>query len=103
MYLMRYARFMGAERLLIQAREAAGLSQGAMAAAASTSRPTLSAYEHGHKSPTLATAARIVGEAGFEFTLTPRVEFREVGLVRGRPIQVPTVLPRLPLGQALAT
>ena len=94
---------MSVEQLLVQAREAAGLTQGAMAAVAGTSRPTLSAYEHGRKSPTLATAARIVGEAGFELALTPRVEFREVAVTRGRPIQVPTVLPRLSLGKALAT
>ena len=93
---------MGAEQLLVQAREAAGLSQGAIAAAAGTSRPTLSAYEHGRKSPTLATAARIVREAGFELALTPRVEFREVAVDRGRPVKVPTVMPRLSLGQALA-
>ena len=43
------------------------------------------------------------GEAGFELALTPRVEFREVAVDRGRPIQVPTVMPRLSLGQALAT
>jgi transcriptional regulator with XRE-family HTH domain len=103
MYLIGYTGFMGVEQLLVQAREAAGLSQGAMAAAAGTSRPTLSAYEHGRKSPTLATVARIVGEAGFELALTPRVAFREVARARGRPIQVPTVLPRLSLGQALAT
>lgn len=33
-----------------------GLSQGALPARAGTSRPTLSAYEHGHKSPTMETA-----------------------------------------------
>jgi DNA-binding XRE family transcriptional regulator len=43
--------------LLAQARHAAGLSQGELARRAHTSRPTLSAYEHGRKSPTPATAA----------------------------------------------
>jgi transcriptional regulator with XRE-family HTH domain len=93
---------MDVERLLVRAREAAGYSQGALAEAAGTSRPTLSAYEHGRKSPMLDTAARIVREAGFEFALTPRVEFVEVAMDRGRPIWVPTALSRLSVEQAVA-
>jgi transcriptional regulator with XRE-family HTH domain len=89
--------------LLEQAREAAGLSQAALAARAGTSRPTLSAYEHGRKSPMLDTAARIVGEAGFDLALSPRIEFREVAVERGRPIRVPNLVPRLPLDRAFAT
>lgn len=89
-------------RLLERAREAAGLSQAALAAAARTSRPTLSAYEHGRKSPTLETAERILAAAGFTLVVTPTVEFREVAGEQGRPIAVPTVLPRLPLDRALA-
>lgn len=85
-----------------EAREAAGLSQDALARRAGTSRPTLSAYEHERKSPTLATAARIVAAAGFDLTITPRIEFRAVATDRGRSIQVPCALPRLPLTQALA-
>lgn len=94
---------MGAERLLVQAREAADLSQAALAEAAGTSRSTLSAYEHGRKSPTLGTASRIVAEAGFDLTLAPKVEFIALASDRGRPILVPTALPRLPVKDALAT
>jgi len=94
---------MGVERLLGLARRSAGLSQAALAEAAGTSRPTLSAYEHGRKSPTLATASRIVGAAGFELALAPKIEFVEVAAARSRPIMVPTALPRLGLGDALAT
>lgn len=101
-YLIGYSSVMNDGRLLVEARGLAGLSQGALAEAAGTSRPTLSAYEHGRKSPTLATAARIVGEAGFELALTQKVEFWEVAVDRGRPIMVPTVLPRLSLERALA-
>ena len=43
---------MDAEILLAQARRAAGMSQDELGRS-HTSRPTLSAYEHGHKSPTL--------------------------------------------------
>lgn len=88
--------------LLEQAREAAGLSQAALAAAAGTSRPTLSAYENGHKSPSIRTASRVLEAAGFELTVAPRVHFQEVATDRGRPILVPNVLPRLPLDRAFA-
>ncbi len=94
---------MGSEHLLAQAREAAGLSQAALAAAAGRPRPTLSAYEQWRKSPTLDTAPRIVGEAGFELALAPKVSFVEVAVDRGRPIVVPTALPRLLVDSALAT
>lgn len=94
---------MAVERLLTQAREAAGLSQAGLAEAAGSSQPTLSAYERGQKSPTLETAARIVGEAGFEFALSPRIEFVETSSTRGRPIVTPTALPRLAPTQALKT
>lgn len=86
-----------------QARDEAGLSQAALSQISGTSRPTLSAYEHDRKSPTLATAARIVAAAGYDLAITPRIEFRHVAVDRGRPVQVPTALPRLPLHRALAT
>ena len=90
------------QNLLAQARDEAGLSQAALAVLAGTSRTTLSAYEHGRKSPTLATAERILSEAGFELTIAPKIQFREVATDRGRPIVVPNQLPRLPLVRALA-
>ncbi|KYH44163.1 helix-turn-helix transcriptional regulator [Branchiibius sp. NY16-3462-2] len=88
--------------LLEEARAAAGLSQAALAAAAGTSRPTLSAYENGRKSPSIQTASRLLEAAGFELTVAPRVEFQEMAIDRGRPILVPTELPRLPLDRAFA-
>lgn len=88
--------------IIEQARDEAGLSQTALARMSGTSRTTLSAYEHDRKSPTLATAARIVAAAGFDLAITPKVEFEQVAVDRGRPIQVPTALPRLPLHRALA-
>ncbi|QDQ99022.1 helix-turn-helix transcriptional regulator [Tomitella fengzijianii] len=80
----------------------AGMSQASLAAAAGTSRSTLSAYERGRKSPTLATAARIIDEAGQGLVLIPQVRFRQVFAGRGRPIIVPSCLPRLPVERALA-
>lgn len=102
-YPFGYHASMDSGHLLEQAREAAGLSQAALAAAAGTSRPTLSAYEHGRKSPTLETAQRILAAAGFELTLSLAVEFREVVGERGRAIAVPTALPRLLLGAAFGS
>ena len=93
---------MSTEHLLVRARQAAGLSQASLAKLAGTSRPTLSAYEHGRKSPTLETAARIVGEAGFELSLTPRIDFHQAAVDRGRPIFVPNMLSRLRLEDAFA-
>lgn len=92
---------MSTKSLLEQAREAAGLSQDALAVLAKTSRTTLSAYEHHRKSPTLKTAERILEKAGFTLQITPRIEFLEVGAERGRPILVPNRLPRQSLHDAL--
>ncbi len=102
-YPIRYTRRVTFENVLRQARDAAGLSQTALAERSGTSRPTLSAYERGRKSPTLDTAQRILRQAGFDLSFSPHIEFREVVLERGRPVQVPNALPRLPLEQALAT
>lgn len=101
-YPIGYTSGMHGDHLLVQARRIAGLSQGAFAAAAGTSRPTLSAYEHGRKSPTLETVARIVGVVGLELTLAPKVDFRQTATDRGRPILVPSALPRLSLERAFA-
>jgi transcriptional regulator with XRE-family HTH domain len=89
--------------LLTRARHEARLSQGELAKRARTSRPTLSAYEHGRTSPTMETAARLLAAAGQELTTVPQVEFAERALSRGRTTLVPTFLPRLPVRQALAT
>lgn len=88
--------------LLGSARKAAGFSQEGLAALAGTSRPTLSAYENGRKSPSLETAQRILDEAGFQLAIEPAITFRQVGSERGRAILVPHPLPSLPLPQALA-
>lgn len=89
--------------MLAQVRRAAGLSQGELARRAHTSRPTLSAYEHGRKSPTLATAERLLAEAGFQLCAEPRITFTDHADPRGHPHPVPDRLPRLPLGEAMAT
>lgn len=94
---------MGTAELLVRARREARLSQAELAIRARTSRPTLSAYEHGRTSPTLQTAARLLAAAGQELVAVPQAKFVEHKLSRGRSALVPTSLPRLPLRQALAT
>ena len=89
--------------LLTRARHEARLTQSELATRARTSRPTLSAYEHGRTSPTLDTAARLLAAAGQELTAVPQVKFVERTLARGRVTLVPTSLPRLPVRLALAT
>ncbi|MBA3488540.1 MAG: helix-turn-helix transcriptional regulator [Longispora sp.] len=88
--------------LLERVRRAPGLSKTELARRAHTSRPTLSAYEHGHKSPTLATVERLLAEAGYELSAEPRLTFTEDQSSRKRPIAIPNRLPRLPIEQALA-
>lgn len=91
------------DTLVERARRAAGLSQAELARRAGTSRPTLSAYEHGRKSPTLATVVRLLAAAGFELEAVSRPRFAPVGAAGGRPVWVPDRLPRLPAGRALGT
>jgi transcriptional regulator with XRE-family HTH domain len=63
--------------LLETARVARGLTQAAVARRAGTSQPTLSAYERGTRSPTLAVAERILATLGYDLSLQPRVTFQE--------------------------
>jgi transcriptional regulator with XRE-family HTH domain len=93
---------MDMSELLERVRSEAGLSQEELARRAGTSRPTLSAYEHGRKSPTMATAARLLAHAGYELVAQPRVEFTQRPAARGRSIWVPDHLPRLDVAQAFA-
>lgn len=102
-YLIGYNAAVSPSSLISAARRAAGLSQQELATRSRTSRPTISAYEHGRKSPSLGTAARIVGAAGFDLGLQPRIAFMEHPAGPGRAIVVPTALPRLPIDDALAT
>jgi transcriptional regulator with XRE-family HTH domain len=102
MYPIGYKPRMGVA-LLERVRQEARLSPDELASRAGTSRTTLSAYEHGRKSPTLATVERLLASAGFELTAEPHVTFSEVEMRRGRPIFVADRLWRLPIKEALAT
>ena len=88
--------------LLEQVRVSAGLTQEELARRVGTSRTTLSAYEHGRKSPTAATFARLLSGAGWELTAQPHVTFTQQPVSRGKPAWVPDRLPRLDAERALA-
>jgi transcriptional regulator with XRE-family HTH domain len=93
---------MDAAKLLERARTSAGLTQEELARRAGTSRPTLSAYEHGRKSPMVATFARLLSGAGWELAAEPRMSFTQYPSARGKPVWVPDRLPRLDVARALA-
>jgi transcriptional regulator with XRE-family HTH domain len=91
-----------AAELLEHVRVSSGLTQEELARRAGTSRPTLSAYEHGRKSPTVATFARLLSRAGWELTAQPHVSFTQQTSAYGKPIWIPDRLPRLDVARALA-
>jgi transcriptional regulator with XRE-family HTH domain len=88
--------------LIVRARTWAGLGQTELAARAGTSRPTLSAYEHGRKAPTADTLERVLAAAGARLDVVPDVAWREVAVGRGRSCWVSDRLWRLPLDRAFS-
>ncbi len=89
--------------LLSAARAGAGLSVSELARRAGTSRPTVSAYEHGRVSPTLDTLERLLAATGNHLTVTPTTHWTEVAVGRGRIAFVPDRLPHLAASEALRT
>ncbi len=93
---------MDTAELLEHVRVSSGLTQEELARRAGTSRPTLSAYEHGRKSPTVATFARLLSRAGWELTAERHVSFTQQATAYGKPTWIPDRLPRLDVAHALA-
>src|SRR5450432_997203 len=91
-----------ASELLERVRVSAGLTQEELACRAGTSRSTLSAYEHGRKSPTVDTFVRLLSRAGWDLAAEPHVSFTEHMSAHGKPTWIPDRLPRLDVGRALA-
>lgn len=89
--------------IIERARRGSGLSQRELARRSGTSQSTLSTYEHGTKSPTLAVAERIVHTTGYDLDLVPRVTFTAYTGARGEPFVVPDRLWRLAPAESLAT
>ena len=93
---------MDAAELLERARVSSGLTQEELARRAGTSRPTLSAYEHRRKSPTVATFTRLLAQAGWDLDAQPHVSFTRQTFAHGKPTWIPDRLPRLDVVRALA-
>jgi transcriptional regulator with XRE-family HTH domain len=102
-YLIGYTADMNnAAELLEGVRVSSGLTQEELARRAGTSRPTLSAYERGRKSPTVATFARLLAQAGWDLAVQPHVSFTQQTSSHGKPTWTPDRLPRLDVTHALA-
>lgn len=91
------------QTIIERARRGSGLSQRELARRSGTSQSTLSTYEHGTKSPTLAVAERIVNTTGYDLDLVPRVAFTAHAGARGEPFVVPDRLWSLDPADSLAT
>lgn len=89
--------------LILKARHGSGLSQRALAEKAGTSQATLSAYERGVKTPSLAVAERIVEAAGYRLDLVTQVHFTQQVAPGVRPFWVPDRLWRGKLPECFAT
>ena len=95
---------MSGHSLLAYARRAAGLTQDALARLAGTSQPTLSAYERGTKSPSLAVAERIIDATGHRLEVVPNLEFVEAPGQHGlHPLWLSNQLWRLDPERAFST
>jgi transcriptional regulator with XRE-family HTH domain len=86
--------------LIARARRQAGVTQEQWAEISGTSRPTLSAYENGRKSPQLSTLERMFEVLSLELVAVPQIKFHKVITTRGNAIHVPNQLPQLPADQA---
>jgi transcriptional regulator with XRE-family HTH domain len=62
---------MDSASILRGARARAGLTQTQLAQRAGTSQATVSAYEHGHKTPSVETLARLLAATGTRLTTAP--------------------------------
>lgn len=94
---------MDVARLILSARQGAGLTQEELARRAGSSQATLSAYERGLKSPSLHVAGRIVEAAGYRISLTTQVHFTQHTARGVRPFWVPDRLWRARLPECFAT
>ena len=63
---------MVARQLILFARRSSGMSQRELAVAAGVKQPTLSAYENGHRQPTVRTVERLLRECGLRLDLSQR-------------------------------
>jgi uncharacterized protein len=69
--------------LLRQARHRAGLSQVELAARAGVTQSVISAYEAGHRQPSVPTLAALIEAAGFELVTGVRLQPRRLSRLSG--------------------
>src|SRR6476646_3699243 len=82
--------------IIESARRAAGLSQMQLARSGRTAQSSISEYESGRKSPTLAVVERLVAATAAKLALIPRVEFFYAYLSEDRVYFVPDRLWSVP-------
>ena len=85
---IRYTIWMDSETeycgaLLRQARKRAGLSQVELAARAGVTQSVISAYESGHRQPSIPALAALVDAAGYELAMGLRTAPRRLGRLSG--------------------
>lgn len=85
-----------AQRLLLDARRAAGLSQAALARKAGIPRSVLNAYERGNRQPGADAFASILRAAGFELRLAPRIDYERNARVLAEVLDLAERLPWRP-------
>ena len=69
--------------LLRQARQRAGISQVELAARAGVTQSVISAYESGHRQPSVPTLAALIDATGFELTMAVRRQPRRLKMLSG--------------------
>ena len=72
-----------ASGLLRQARQRAGMSQVELAARAGVTQSVISAYESGHRQPSVPTLAALIEAAGFELATAVRRPARRLTMLSG--------------------
>jgi len=72
-----------AAALLRQARQRAGLSQVELAARAGVTQSVISAYESGHRQPSVPTLAALIEATGFELAMAVRRQPRRLKMLSG--------------------
>ena len=86
-------------RLVRQARRAAGLTQTELANRAGVAQSVVSAYEHGHREPGVASLNRLLRAAGYRLTITRHgPDPKKVGEILPQLLRLTDRLPRLDRG-----